>query len=115
MGYSFWETVQGHRLAETLIRTLPQIAENNTDFNTDAIVTEARKIREEIEALHHKAASEQAWQQYTIVCKRHDDINKIVSDAIMEGSEYVDSIEYSDYPGADSNQILIIMKRRQIY
>lgn len=110
MSYSFWETVQGHRLSEVLIRSLPKIAGNGT-ASAEMIIDEIRALRNENSVFHEGAISEQSWQQYTIKCYRWDNISAIINQEIEKGSVYVDSIEYTDYKGADNNQILIIMKR----
>lgn len=112
MSYSFWDTVQGNRLSEVLIRTLPEIAEKDTALIADAVIKEIRTLREETEALHRAMLTESSWKQYTIKCKRWNDISTIINREIFNGSVYVDSIEYTDYiENTENNQILIIMKR----
>ena len=49
MSYSFWETVRGVELAETLIRTLPKIADQQ---NKDSeLLEEIKLLRQSVDEL----------------------------------------------------------------
>ena len=49
MSYSFWETVRGGELAETLIRTLPKIADQQ---NKDSeLLEEVKLLRKSVDEL----------------------------------------------------------------
>ena len=52
MSYSFWETVRGVELAETLIRTLPKIADQQ---NKDSeLLEEIKLLRQSVDELKEK-------------------------------------------------------------
>ena len=46
MGYSFWDTVRGTELAETLIRTLPKLADGR-DSNKE-LLKEVKALRQDL-------------------------------------------------------------------
>ena len=52
MSYSFWETVRGVELAETLIHTLPKIADQQ---NKDSeLLEEIKLLRQSVDELKEK-------------------------------------------------------------
>ena len=55
MSYSFWETVRGVELAETLIRTLPKIADQQ-DRNRE-LLEEIKLLRKSVDELKEEIRS----------------------------------------------------------
>ena len=55
MSYSFWETVRGVELAETLIRTLPKIADQQ-DKNRE-LLEEIKLLRQSVDELREEIRS----------------------------------------------------------
>lgn len=55
MSYSFWETVRGVELAETLIRTLPKIADQQ-DRNRE-LLEEIKLLRKSVDELREEIRS----------------------------------------------------------
>ena len=55
MSYSFWETVRGVELAETLIRTLPKIADQQ-DRNRE-LLEEIKLLRKSVDELKEEIQS----------------------------------------------------------
>jgi len=49
MSLTFWETVRGVELADTLIRNLPSIAEGSK--NNEALLNEIQELRSELEEI----------------------------------------------------------------
>lgn len=49
MSYSFWETVRGVELAETLIRTLPKIADQQ--IKDSELLEEIKLLRQSVDEL----------------------------------------------------------------
>ena len=55
MSYSFWETVRGVELAETLIRTLPKLADQK---NKDSeLLEEIKLLRQSVDELREEIRS----------------------------------------------------------
>ena len=55
MSYSFWETVRGVELAETLIRTLPKLADQK---NKDSeLLEEIKLLRQSVDELKEEIKS----------------------------------------------------------
>ena len=55
MSYSFWETVRGVELAETLIRTLPKLADQK---NKDSeLLEEIKLLRQSVDELKEEIQS----------------------------------------------------------
>ena len=52
MSYSFWETVRGVELAETLIRTLPKIADQQNKGSE--LLEEIKLLRQSVDELKEK-------------------------------------------------------------
>ena len=55
MSYSFWETVRGVELAETLIHTLPKIADQQ-DRNRE-LLEEIKLLRQSVDELREEIRS----------------------------------------------------------
>ena len=50
MSMTFWDTVRGHHLADTLIRCLPKIAKEEKE-NQKCFVVERKELYEKVESL----------------------------------------------------------------
>ena len=55
MSYSFWETVRGVELAETLIRTLPKIADQQN--KNHELLEEIKLLRQSVDELREEIRS----------------------------------------------------------
>lgn len=55
MSYSFWETVRGVELAETLIRTLPKIADKQNKGSE--LLEEIKLLRQSVDELKEEIKS----------------------------------------------------------
>lgn len=96
MSFSFWETVKGHELANTLIRELPGLSEGLSQNDNEEILeilsnmyqSNINYMNQILEQMHTLAVAHTAKKQYAVT-DRSNIIGNIISNEINDGARLI--------------------------
>lgn len=96
MSFSFWETIKGHELADTLIRELPGLSEGISQNDNEEILeilsnmyqSNINYMNQILEQMHTLEVTHTVKNQYAVT-DRSDSIGNIISNEINDGARLI--------------------------